>query len=230
MNSLRTLLASLVVKKRFRLSPRSWEDVKPHFSQFGEDVALEMFLGNKRNGFYVDVGAFHPVALSNTYDLYARLNWRGINVEPNSENIDLFKKLRPRDINVNAAIGSAEGYCNYYRFETATFNTISQTQADQLKKQGLPCVAQKIRVLPLAKMLAERLPAGQDIDLMSIDCEGNDMEVLASNDWNKYRPQLVLVEDHSEEMVTPVVNYMKNVGYKMVNWVGLTRMFKNKTT
>jgi FkbM family methyltransferase len=228
MNSLRSTLVSLLAKKRFRFPPIAWEYVKPYFSQFGEDVAVEMFLNNKKNGFYVDVGAFHPLELSNTYKLYARFHWRGINIEPNREQFVLFEKHRPRDINVHAAVSGAEGEWDYYRFETPTFNTISKTQADQLRKQGLACTVEKIRVFPLAAILAKHLPPGQGIDLLTVDCEGHDIEVLASNDWNRYRPMLVLVEDHSEEAVTPVVNYMQGNGYAFVNWVGLTKIFKDQ--
>jgi len=189
---------------------------------------MEIFLDNRKNGFYVDVGAFHPIELSNTYKLYSRFNWRGINVEPNGENFILFEKYRPRDINIQAAVSGTEGYWDYYRFEAATFNTLSKTRADQLQQQGFPYSTEKIQVLPLAKLLARYLPANQNIDLMSVDCEGHDLEVLTSNDWTKYRPELVMVEDHSEEMATPTVNYMKGIGYAFVNWVGLTKMFKNE--
>lgn len=229
MNSLRSTLVSLLAKKRFRFPSIAWEYVKPYFSQFGEDIAIEMFLDNKKNGFYVDVGAFHPIDISNTYKLYSRFHWRGINIEPNRQQIALFEKLRPRDINVQAAVSGTEGQWDYFKFEDATFNTLSKERADQLQQQGFSCSVEKIQALPLTRMMAKYLPANQSIDLMSVDCEGHDLEVLASNDWTKYRPGLVLVEDHSEEMVTPVVDYMmKEAHYNMVNWVGLTKMFKNK--
>ncbi len=228
MSFIRSALVSLLAKKRFRFPPIAWEYVKPYFSQFGEDVAMEMFLDNKKDGFYVDVGAFHPIELSNTYKLYARFHWRGINIEPNRGQIALFEKHRPRDINVHAAVSGAEGERDYYRFEAATFNTISKAQADELRRQGHAGTTEKIQVFPLATILAKHLPPNQTIDLLSVDCEGHDMEVLASNDWTRYRPALVLVEDHSEEAVTPVVNYLQGVGYAFVNWVGLTKMFKDK--
>ena len=33
-----------------------------------------------------------------------------------------------------------------------------------------------------------RLAAGQSIDFMNVDVEGHDLEVLESNDWQRFRP------------------------------------------
>ena len=56
---------------------------------FGEDVQVDKFFHNKSNGFYVDVGCYHPLEGNNTYLLHKR-NWRGINIDANSLSIDLF--------------------------------------------------------------------------------------------------------------------------------------------
>src|ERR1039457_5849033 len=74
-----------------------------YFSQFGEDTFLDYYFFGRRTGFYVDVGAFHPFNISNTYIFYKR-GWRGINIEPNPASFRAFLKYRPRDINLNVAV------------------------------------------------------------------------------------------------------------------------------
>ena len=64
-----------------------------HYSQFGEDVILRTFIKNKKTGFYVDVGCWHPKRFSNTYWLYKR-GWRGINIDAMPGSMKPFKKTR----------------------------------------------------------------------------------------------------------------------------------------
>ena len=50
------------------------------YSQEGEDLILSRYFDGQREGFFIDVGAFHPIRFSNTY-LFYRLGWSGINIE-----------------------------------------------------------------------------------------------------------------------------------------------------
>jgi hypothetical protein len=74
-----------------------------------------------------------------------------------------------------------------------------------------------VKVYPLSKILEEYLPKGQEIDFLNIDVEGKDFEVLRGNDWNKYRPKVVLVEiltSSIEEIYkNPIYIFMKENGY-----------------
>src|SRR3989344_4572766 len=74
---------------------------KRSYSQSGEDMILRSIFDDKKEGFYVDVGAFHPKLYSNTYYFYKR-GWRGINIEPNpGANFG----IRKGDINLKCGIG-----------------------------------------------------------------------------------------------------------------------------
>jgi hypothetical protein len=74
--------------------------------------------------------------------------------------------------------------------------------------------------VPLAEILDRYLPAGQSIDFLTVDVEGMDEEVLRSNDWVKYRPQLVLAEDLALRSLTSptdatLVRLMAGYGYEL---------------
>jgi len=92
------------------------------FSQEGEDIILSRLFNDKKNGFYVDVGAHHPFRFSNTYKFYEK-GWSGINIEPNPEDFHLFSKYRNRDININAGVGSNDGTLTYFMFNEPALNT-----------------------------------------------------------------------------------------------------------
>ena len=72
-----------------------------NYSQFGEQFYLERVFANRNEGFYVDVGAHHPFRFSNTYWAYLK-GWHGINIDPNSEAIELFDVFRKRDYNLKS--------------------------------------------------------------------------------------------------------------------------------
>jgi FkbM family methyltransferase len=194
-------------------------------SQLGEDLILSLLLEGKKDGFYVDIGANHPKKFNNTYLLY-KSGWNGINIEPNPEKIAAFKSGRPRDVNLAIGVGPKESSMNYYRFDEDTLNTFDPAFAEKNKKMGH--VLQDtidVPVKPLSAIFAEYLPAGANgcADVMSLDTEGYDMEVLKSNDWNKYRPRFVVIETleykrtELGERYDGIFNpYMKSIGYMPV--------------
>ena len=86
-----------------------------NYSQFDEDLFLIEFFKNNRKGTFVDLGAFHPMRYNNTYLLYKK-GWRGINIDLNNATIELFKIIRPEDINICAALSNKKIYKNLYSF------------------------------------------------------------------------------------------------------------------
>lgn len=164
------------------------------FSLYGEDLLLH-HMQPQRQGFYVDVGAFHPRTLSNTYKLYLR-GWRGITIEPNPQVAEVFKKIRPRDTHLTVGIAAESSTLTYYKFKDSAQNTFDSARAANLhdteavEKVPVPC-------LPLNDVF-QRYCRDQPVDLISVDCEGRDFEVVQSLDWSRYRPTVVIVEDFEQ--------------------------------
>ena len=80
---------------------------KTSYSWEGEDtLAIKLFTARigQTSGCFVDIGAHHPLALSNTYALYKR-GWRGLNIDATPGSMEPFKKYRPEDINLEIAVG-----------------------------------------------------------------------------------------------------------------------------
>lgn len=161
------------------------------FSQRGEDIIINKYFKGKR-GFYVDVGASHPSRLSNTKLLYDN-SWCGINIEPNVQKIELFLAERTRDINLNIGIGKKNGKAIFYEFEASGLSTFSKDRAETLIKEGYK-LRRKLDI-PIRRLdyILEKNVEG-NIDFMSIDTEGYDIDVLQSNNWNKFRPKLICIE------------------------------------
>ena len=101
-------LAKKIANKLNYYFDDDYKYVKTTFSQNGEDSVLLRIFDNKNDGFYVDIGAFHPICYSNTYALYKK-GWRGINIDATPGSMFLFNKIRPRDINIETGISPCGG-------------------------------------------------------------------------------------------------------------------------
>ena len=86
---------------------------KKTYSMYCEDLIVKKYFEEKFNGFYVDLGCYHPVQHNNTMLLYQR-GWRGINVDINEFSIKLFNFCRPDDLNLNLAVSDKNGEIDYY--------------------------------------------------------------------------------------------------------------------
>jgi len=190
------------------------------YGQDGEDLILDRLLERQATGFYVDVGAHHPVRFSNTYMFYRR-GWHGINIDAMPGCMRLFDRVRPRDINLECGVAAQAGVLSYHRFNEPALNTFDPAEAALKNKppyQLLDTV--DVKVERLDALLSQHVPAHQAIDFLSVDVEGKDEEVLRSNDWQRFRPRFVLAETLRTDMLhlgdCPVVQLMLSVGYRPV--------------
>jgi FkbM family methyltransferase len=192
---IKSLLPNVLLQYISRFRQR-WtiSHAKESYSQEGEDLILERFLEFRPSGFYVDVGAHHPMRFSNTYRLYRR-GWRGLNIDANPGSMALFQKMRPKDINIEAAVSSIGQELIYYRFNESALNTFRKELALERTSKAYSIIEEvKILTVPLCQLIEQHVPAGTKIDLLTVDVEGLDYEVLSSNDWGRYSPEFILVE------------------------------------
>lgn len=188
------------------------------YSQEGESLILDRLFDSQDTGFYVDIGAHHPKRFSNTYALYKR-GWRGINIDPTPGLRELFKAARPEDVFMEAAVLSTEDAHNFYMFAEPALNTFSKDLAEEYQQAGYKLAeVRPIKPRKLSSVL-EECKVGQPIDLMSIDVEGHELDVLQSNDWQEYRPRVLLVEiidfDLSRPEASPVHTFLLERGYAL---------------
>jgi FkbM family methyltransferase len=130
-----------------------------------------------------------------------------------------FERERPRDINVEAAIAPEEGELTYFMFNEPALNTLDEAMARERAVGEYRIVERRrVRARPLHDVLREHLPRGQAIDFMSIDVEGLDLQVARSNDWDAYRPEVVLAESSATtlagELDSELCRFLRGVGYE----------------
>ena len=203
------------------------------YSQEGEDLLLSRIFHKKNDGFYVDIGAHHPLRFSNTYKLYKR-GWSGINVEPNPDAFHLFGKMRSRDINLNIGVASKPGMLKYYMLNEPALNTFDKLLAEsRLENKQYRLIGQKnIKVLHLQEILNQYKSRFGNIDLLTLDVEGLDLDVLKSNDWERFKPSWLLIEELGlkslESLEFESHTFLKSKGYVLFAKTFNTLFYKHE--
>lgn len=196
------------------------------FAQNFEDVMLWRALKHVRHGFYIDVGAFDPDFDSVTHAFYAA-GWSGINIEPTRLGHDRLARHRPRDINLDVAIGEAEGVADFYDILETGLSTLDAEQARLHGQAGFAMRREEVRVTTLAAVC--QLHAPQSIHFLKLDCEGSERAALSGADFTRHRPWIVVVE--ATRPNTQEVSHQEweplllDAGYSFVWFDGLNRFY-----
>ena len=176
---------------------------------------LKEYFKNRPKGFYIDVGCYHPIRLSNTKFLYNK-GWSGINIDISKKSIDLFKIARKKDINLNVGIGNKIGESEaYFQKDLFHSNTFIYSHAEKVLDKY---TKKKINVYTLNSVI-ENNAGNKKIDFLDIDCEGTDLEVLEGLDLNKHEIDLISIEMHGYDENTKkngelIFDIMKKNKYK----------------
>lgn len=204
---------------------------KMAYAHWGEDLVVQYLLDNKRDGFYVDVGCFHPSLYSNTKVLFDS-GWRGVNIDPNPFMIDLFQKARPNDENLHLALSDVSGTeIDFFIFsDWGSSNTASPEFAAEITRgQKVPVTKQlRVRCETLGNIF-ERYCASQTIDFLNIDVESLDLKVLRASDWDRFRPHVIAIEDFQFDYAEPtrsqIYGFLRSKRYQLVSRNVYTSIF-----
>jgi FkbM family methyltransferase len=179
------------------------------YAQNAEDVLLRRVFGGQASGFYVDVGANHPVHNSVTKSFYDR-GWCGINCEPGST-FPCLEHARPRDVCLNVAVSNRQGTQTFYEVAGVSgLSTLDPALARAYEEGGRVLRSWVVPVRTLAAVCAEHVK--QPIDFLSIDAENSELQVLEGADWVRFRPRVVVVEANHPDRWEPIL-FRADYGY-----------------
>jgi FkbM family methyltransferase len=203
------------------------------YSQFGEDKILnEIIKKDHVDGFYVDVGCFHPKKHSNTYILYKR-GWSGINIDVEKDKINSFNLVRRKDENILTAVSSNNKKKTVYRYDKFSVNTWTSSTED-LKSDKMFKDSYSIDSMSLNEIIENSKFNGREIDLLNIDIEGNDFDALKSLDIIKYNPKIIIIESHYIEIndiiKSSIYLYLFKNNYSLRSWCFYSLIFVKKNS
>ena len=194
------------------------------YSHWGVDLIIIKLLNPKNKGIYIDVGCHHPFLNNHSYLLY-KSGWEGINIDIDYNSIDMFNFFRKSDVNIQTAVTDHKGEVDLFFYHNrAAKNTISKEFGSDAKEQ------KKINSDTLNNIIENSKFKNSKIDFVSIDVEGNEMNVLNGFNLKKYKPKLILLEfiipnkkefyekDINEITNSEVYKFLIKNDYKLINW------------
>lgn len=204
---------------------------KQYHSQYGQDGFLVKFFNAKKNGKFIDVGAYDGITFSNTYYLEKELDWSGICVEPNPIP---FKKLKTsrNSVNLNCGIGEYASEMKFLAVSGAGemlsgfLDTCDEHQLKRIEEYVTEHGVEKniilVPVRPLKDILNEI--GIYDIDYCNIDVEGGELSVLKSIDFSTTKIKLLSVENNKGSK--DVKNYLEKFGYTLIEKIGADEFYE----
>ena len=193
-----------------------------YYADNGEDVIIRSLFNHKKNGFYVDVGCYHPIKASLTYMLHKK-GWYGLNIDISKDSINLFKIARPKDTNLNIGISNKKGEDYYYQLghinQANSFKVYENAKKIKVEISTLDEVIKKLKI--------------KKIDFLNIDAEYKDFEALQGISLESVRPTLITIEDADRHdmanvIISDVYKYLINKNYFLFSRTVCTSFYLDK--
>jgi len=197
-------------------------------SQSGQDKIIKnSFFRSKKNGYFVEIGAFDGVLGSNCFHFEKFLNWEGIAFEPSNIQFEKLKNNRKCHL-INKAIASEEKEVEFLEVEegyTQMSGILNEKfiSEETIKKDP----RSKTKKISITTTTFEKsVNNDREIDYLSIDIEGGEMELLNSIDFEKYSIKVISVENNSIEKIS-FKKFFDNKNFKFFERVGQDEIFYN---
>lgn len=211
----------LIYRALGKLSRQGDASGRASYSQCGEDMIVRYIFDALRipAPTYLDIGAHHPTYLNNTFVFY-QSGAQGVNIEPDPSLLAAFNQQRPRDTNLNVGIAEQSGNLDFYVMSVRTLNTFSAEDAHAAAREGKTRIDEviKVPVIPINDVLAKHF-SDRELDFVSLDVEGLDLQILQSFDFTRWRPKVLCVEtityseQHKGQKIPEIERVLLDKGY-----------------
>lgn len=196
------------------------------YAQNFEDVMLWRALGHVKDGFYIDVGAQHPIVDSVSKGFYEK-GWRGIHVEATPVYAELLRQDRPDETVLQVALAAIPGMLTFYEVPETGLSTGDAQIASGHRERGFAVRELTVPCITLATLFAQA--SNRAIHWLKIDVEGMEREVLAGWGESEARPWIVVVEstlpNTQIETHEEWESLLTTRGYGFVYFDGLNRFY-----
>jgi FkbM family methyltransferase len=199
-----------------------------YVSQLGEDCLLAIFFEFKRSGYFVDVGAFDGLYLSNTY-FFEQIGWSGLCVEADPRYFDLCARNRPRSKCINAAcLERDQGSVSFRVEEGGLFSGVGTDEdfaASIYRNCTIPFEGFRTISVPSTSLNTLLDAHAGAIDFASIDVEGAELQVLRGFDLERFAPRVLVLEANKPEELRDLVSYLGERGYRLARSMAWNHFF-----
>lgn len=171
-----------------------------YYSQHGEDALLDLIFKDQKEGFFVEIGCIDGRRFSNTLAFEER-GWKGLCVEAHSGYIDMLRKNRPNSIVCHCAAGEVDEETVFYANARGSLSTLDKAKEEQFQRNYGSYFSgfeeQRVKKARLSTLLDSNHVS--DIDILSLDIEGYEVEAMKGLDLSRHRPKVMVIESDSKE-------------------------------
>ena len=196
------------------------------YAQNFEDVMLWRALNTVGCGFYIDVGAQHPVIDSVTKAFYDN-GWRGVHIEPTVAYATMLRDDRPEDTVLQVALAESVGLLKFFEIPETGISTADVDLAEGYRNAGR--IVHEITVPRITLANVFEMIGARDIHWLKIDVEGFERQVLEGWGDASARPWIVVVESTIPMTTVESYNRWENLlaerGYQWAYFDGLNRFY-----
>jgi FkbM family methyltransferase len=196
------------------------------YAQNFEDVMLWRALGHVPNGFYIDVGAQHPIIDSVSKAFYEH-GWRGIHVEATHAYAEMLRKDRPDELVMETALSDKPGTITFYEIPDTGLSTGDKSIADNHRAQGYDVKELTITCATLENVFSH--VGSMEIHWLKIDVEGMERFVLQGWGNAQNSPWILTIEstypNSQSETHLEWQDLVFSRGYHEVYFDGLSRYY-----
>lgn len=198
-------------------------DKESYNSQYGQDkfIDKEIFKG-KTGGIFLEIGADNGINGSNTLFFERERGWTGICIEPRtSAYAELIKNRNCKKFNVAIAPDN-KGSKKFLQVEgnlaqlSGLVDKFDPRHLDRIKREtqekNIHSSVIDVESITLNEILDQSCIT--QIDYLSLDTEGGELEILKSIDYNRFNITCITVENKYEDK--EVRNFLSSVGYRKV--------------
>jgi FkbM family methyltransferase len=193
-------------------------------AQFGEDRILDQIFYGRDRGYCVEVGAYDG-RIGSTTLLFEQKGWQCLLVEPIPELVQEIRKTR-RSIVKNCAASSERGETTLFLAETA--EQMSTLEPDPAHHEWVHAVGGTIREITVRTARLDDLLDEADfpeLDFITIDVEGHELEVLRGLSLDRFRPRIVILEENVSLRASSVARHMAVHGYVNFKRTGVNEWY-----
>jgi FkbM family methyltransferase len=196
------------IQRYVKVNPRELVGLFAHFcainamhshAQLFQDLLVTFLLKGKRSGFFVEFGATNGRDLSNTFALEQSFGWTGILAEPARCWHAALRANRKASIDTRCVWKQTGAQLDFKETEIAEVSTLVElVDRDFNKGDRAKGVTYPVETVSLNDLLRAH-GAPREIDYLSIDTEGSELEILKAFDFADYDIKIVTVEHNFVE-------------------------------
>ena len=214
--------ARVMVTGRLWTLEKSFHWHERYFSQAGQDKRIkDAFFRNRKDGFFLEIGAFDGVTGSNCLHFEKFMGWDGVAAEPSRTQYKFLEKNR-RCKTVNKAVGFSGDNVEFVEvvegpamLSGVNSEDFAMTKTFLDNDDASRTITYNVETVSVMEMVGDR----SLVDFMSLDIEGAEMKVLESIDFDRVQMRVIAVEN--SDIGSPIFRtFFDGIGYRYFDTIG----------